>query len=62
MSNETQAGETKGQETTASPDAQHDPSDHHAPGTMTLTLVLLGSFVVYYFANWMALADVWHVR
>lgn len=36
--------------------------DHHAPGTMVLALVLLGSFVIYYFANWKALADVWHVR
>lgn len=35
---------------------------HHAPGTFTLTLILLVSFVVYYFANWKALADVWHVR
>ncbi len=39
----------------------HD-EDHHAPGTVVLTLVLLASFVVYYFANWKALADVWHVR
>ena len=36
--------------------------DHHAPGTFTLVLILLGSFAVYYFANWKALADVWHVR
>ncbi len=35
---------------------------HHAPGTMVLTLLLLLSFVVYYFANWKALADVWPVR
>jgi hypothetical protein len=25
-------------------------------------VVLLVSFAVYYFANWKALADVWHVR
>ncbi len=36
--------------------------DHHAPGTMVLVIVLLVSFAVYYFANWKALADVWHVR
>lgn len=36
--------------------------DHHAPGTMVLVLVLLLSFAIYYFANWKALADVWHVR
>ncbi|WP_222615382.1 cbb3-type cytochrome c oxidase subunit I [Persicimonas caeni] len=33
-----------------------------APGTMVLVLVLLACFVVYYFANWKALADLWHVR
>ncbi len=36
--------------------------DHRSPGTVVLALVLLGSFIVYYFANWKALADVWHVR
>lgn len=33
-----------------------------APGTMVLVLILLVSFVVYYFANWKALADLWWVR
>lgn len=42
--------------------ASHEEDDHHAPGTFVLVLVLLGSFAVYYFANWKALADVWHVR
>ncbi len=41
---------------------QPDAGDHHAPGTMVLVLLLLVSFAVYYFANWKALADVWHVR
>lgn len=41
---------------------EHDDDDHKAPGTVVLTLVLLLSFAVYYFANWKALADVWHVR
>ena len=36
--------------------------DHHAPGTFVLVILLLVSFMVYYFANWKALADVWHVR
>lgn len=40
----------------------HDDGAHKAPGTFTLTLILLLSFAVYYFANWKALADVWHVR
>ncbi|HMR11837.1 MAG TPA: hypothetical protein PKA88_38910 [Polyangiaceae bacterium] len=35
---------------------------HAAPGTFVLTLILLLSFAVYYFANWKALADVWQVR
>jgi len=35
---------------------------HHVPGTLVLALTLLVSFAVYYFANWKALADVWHVR
>lgn len=39
---------------------QHE--EHKTPGTFTLTLILLLAFAVYYFANWKALADVWHVR
>jgi NADH:ubiquinone oxidoreductase subunit 5 (subunit L)/multisubunit Na+/H+ antiporter MnhA subunit len=39
-----------------------DEHEHHAPGTMVLVLILLVCFAVYYFANWKALADVWHVR
>lgn len=44
---------------------EHDLSDrdaHHVPGTVMLTFLFLASFAVYYFANWKALADVWHVR
>ncbi len=44
----------------AVPAGAHD--DHKAPGTMALVIILLVSFVVYYFANWKALSDVWHVR
>ncbi len=36
--------------------------DHRSPGTVVLTLIFLMSFAIYYFANWKALADVWHVR
>ncbi|HEY0966105.1 MAG TPA: cbb3-type cytochrome c oxidase subunit I [Opitutaceae bacterium] len=37
--------------------------DHWAmKGTIVLTGVFLACFAVYYFANWKALADVWHVR
>lgn len=43
-------------------ESKHEEDDHHAPGTMVLVIVLLLSFAVYYFANWKALADVWHVR
>ncbi len=35
---------------------------HRVPGTLVLVIVLLASFAVYYFANWKALSDVWHVR
>ncbi len=35
---------------------------HKVPGTVVLVFVLLVSFMVYYFANWKALADVWYVR
>lgn len=41
---------------------EQDHDEHHTPGTVVLTLALLVSFAVYYFANWKALADVWHVR
>ncbi len=43
-------------------ESKHEEGDHRAPGTFVLVLVLLGTFAVYYFANWKALADVWHVR
>ncbi|MBP9892473.1 MAG: cbb3-type cytochrome c oxidase subunit I [Planctomycetes bacterium] len=33
-----------------------------AKGTVALVLLFLAWFAVYYFANWKALADVWHVR
>jgi cytochrome c oxidase subunit I len=43
-------------------DSTEHEDDHRAPGTFVLALILLVSFAVYYFANWKALADVWHVR
>lgn len=43
-------------------ESKSEHGDHYTPGTMVLTLILLASFAVYYFANWKALADVWHVR
>ena len=36
--------------------------EHKTPGTLILALVFLVAFAVYYFANWMWLADVWEVR
>ena len=36
--------------------------DQRTPGTLLLVLVFLASFAVYYFANWLWLSDVWHVR
>ena len=43
-------------------ESEHGSDAHKAPGTFALVLILLASFAVYYFANWKALADVWHVR
>ena len=43
-------------------DQKEPHDDHKAPGTLVLTLLLLLCFALYYFANWKALADVWHVR
>ena len=40
----------------------HGDEVHKVLGTFVLILILLVSFAVYYFANWKALADVWHVR
>ena len=37
----------------------HDTSKFEAPGTFGLALLLLVSFVVYYFINWKYLASVW---
>jgi cytochrome c oxidase subunit 1 len=36
--------------------------EHKTPGTLVLASVFLLTFAVYYFANWMWLADVWEVR
>lgn len=41
---------------------EKDHGEHKTPGTLVLALILLLSFAVYYFANWKALADTWHVR
>ncbi len=43
---------------TSEPDSGH----RGTPGTMTLVLIFLLVFVVYYFANWLWLSDVWQVR
>lgn len=32
------------------------------PGSLTLAIVFLGCLGLYYFANWLWLSDVWHVR
>ena len=40
----------------------HDDAEHRTPGTFVLAMIFLLSFAVYYFANWMWLSDVWHVR
>jgi cytochrome c oxidase subunit 1 len=42
--------------------AGEDFDEHRTPGTLVLVAVFLSAFAVYYFANWMWLADVWEVR
>jgi cytochrome c oxidase subunit 1 len=37
----------------------HGSSSFEAPGTFVLALVLLVTFIVYYFINWKYLASVW---
>ncbi len=41
---------------------EHDEHEHKTPGTVVLTLIFLLCFALYYFANWKALAEVWHLR
>ncbi len=41
---------------------KRDHGEHRTPGTIVLTLIFLACFALYYFANWKALADVWHLR
>ncbi|MFC1602502.1 cbb3-type cytochrome c oxidase subunit I [Pseudomonadota bacterium] len=40
-------------------ESHHDHSEFEAPGTFILAMVLLVSFVVYYFINWKYLSEVW---
>jgi len=40
---------------------EHHSSGFEAPGTFALALLLLVSFVVYYFINWKYLASVWQL-
>ena len=43
-------------------DRVDDEEEPGAPGTVALVLIFLAAFAVYFFANWLALSDVWHVR
>ena len=43
-------------------DEEFEAASHKVPGTLVLVFILLAAFVVYYFANWKALTDVWFVR
>ena len=43
-------------------DEEFEKASHKVPGTLVLVFTLLAAFVVYYFANWKALTDVWFVR
>ena len=52
----------KNQEIFAKRDEEFEEASHKVPGTLVLVFTLLIAFVVYYFANWKALTDVWFVR
>ncbi len=41
---------------------KYEKASHNVKGTLALVFILLIAFVVYYFANWKALTDVWFVR
>jgi cytochrome c oxidase subunit 1 len=43
----------------AKPVEEHGSAGFEAPGTFVLAMVLLVSFVVYYFINWKYLSSVW---
>jgi cytochrome c oxidase subunit 1 len=43
----------------AAPVEEHGSAGFEAPGTFILALILLISFVVYYFINWKYLSSVW---
>jgi cytochrome c oxidase subunit 1 len=43
----------------AAPVEEHGSAGFEAPGTFVLAMVLLISFIVYYFINWKYLASVW---
>ncbi|HED19328.1 MAG TPA: cytochrome C oxidase subunit I, partial [Gammaproteobacteria bacterium] len=43
----------------AAPVEEHGSAGFEAPGTFVLAMLLLVSFVVYYFINWKYLASVW---
>lgn len=62
MSTKAQASKDKNVADVIRDESKHEEDDHRAPGTFVLVIVLLVTFAVYYFANWKALADVWHVR
>ena len=53
---------TKGMADRFANERENAPEVHEAPGTAVLVIILLVTFAVYYFANWKALADAWHVR
>lgn len=43
-----------------SPDVSEEEA-HRAPGTLVLVFVFLAAFVLYYFANWKLLSQLWRI-
>jgi len=59
---QSEAAMAKNRETYNRRDEAYEKASHNVKGTLTLVFILLLAFVVYYFANWKALTDVWFVR
>ncbi len=41
---------------------EHKKEAFEAPGTLVLVFIFFASFVLYYFANWKWLANLWYIK
>jgi len=59
---QSEAAMAKNREVYERRDEEYEKASHNVKGTLVIVFILLISFIVYYFANWKALTDVWFVR